>query len=154
MKDLKENGEYKISSGELAKIRAIFDAGFADDKTTLDVINSVYAKHGYIMDTHTAVAWKVYEDWAKDNGNGYKSVVLSTASAYKFSNSVMNAIGKEYDDEFDALEKLHKETGAKIPGSLVGIKEKPVVHNNVVKKEDMLTFVADMVGKKEWIKSK
>ena len=152
MKDLKENGEYKISSDELAKIRAIFDAGFADDKTTLDVINSVYAKHGYIMDTHTAVAWKVYEDWAKDNGNGYKSVVLSTASAYKFSNSVMNAIGKEYDDEFDALEKLHKETGAKIPGSLVGIKEKPVVHNNVVKKEDMLTFVADMVGKKEWIK--
>ena len=115
-------------------------------------IKSVYEKHGYIMDTHTAVAWKVYEDWAKENENGYKSVVLSTASAYKFSNSVMNAIGKEYDDEFDALEKLNAITGAKIPGSLVGIKEKPVVHKNVVKKEDMLTFVRDMVGKKEWTK--
>ena len=152
MKDLKEKGEYKISAEELAKIRSIFDAGFANDETTLDTIKSVYEKHGYIMDTHTAVAWKVYEDWMKDKDNGYKSVVLSTASAYKFSNSVMNAIGKEYGDEFDALEKLYAETGSKIPGSLVGIKEKPVVHKNVVKKEDMLTFVADMVGKKEWIK--
>ena len=152
MKDLKEKGEYTISAEELNAIRSVFDAGFANDETTLDVIKAVYENHGYIMDTHTAVAWKVYEDWVKENDNGYKSVVLSTASAYKFSNSVMNAIGKEYDDEFDALEKLHKETGAKIPGSLVGIKEKPVVHKNVVKKEDMLTFVADMVGKKEWIK--
>ncbi len=152
MKDLKEKGEYRISAEELAKIRSIFDAGFANDETTLDTIKSVYEKHGYIMDTHTAVAWKVYEDWMKDKDNGYKSVVLSTASAYKFSNSVMNAIGKEYGDEFDALEKLYVETGSKIPGSLVGIKEKPVVHKNVVKKEDMLTFVADMVGKKEWIK--
>jgi len=152
MKDLKEKGEYKITKEELDAIKSVFDAGFANDETTLDVIKSVYEKHGYIMDTHTAVAWKVYEDWAKDNENGYKSVVLSTASAYKFSNSVMNAIGKEYDDEFDALEKLNAITGAKIPGSLVGIKEKPVVHKNVVKKEDMLTFVRDMVGKKEWTK--
>jgi threonine synthase len=152
MKDLKENGEYKITKEELDAIKSVFDAGFANDETTLDVIKNVYEKHGYIMDTHTAVAWKVYEDWAKENGNGYKSVVLSTASAYKFSNSVMNAIGKEYDDEFDALEKLNAITGAKIPGSLVGIKEKPVVHKNVVKKEDMLTFVRDMVGKKEWTK--
>jgi threonine synthase len=104
------------------------------------------------MDTHTAVAWKVYEDWVKENDNGYKSVVLSTASAYKFSNSVMNAIGESYDDEFDALNKLNVITGAKIPGSLVGIKDKEIVHKNVVKKEDMLTFVADMVGKKEWTK--
>ena len=104
------------------------------------------------MDTHTAVAWKVYEDWAKENDNGYKSVVLSTASAYKFSNSVMNAIGESYEDEFDALNKLNAITGAKIPGSLVGIKDKPVVHKNVVKKEDMLSFVAEMVGKKEWTK--
>ncbi|MBQ2736124.1 MAG: threonine synthase [Clostridia bacterium] len=152
MKDLKEKGEYKITKEELDAIKSVFDAGFANDETTLDVIKSVYEKHGYIMDTHTAVAWKVYEDWAKENENGYKSVVLSTASAYKFSNSVMNAIGKEYDDEFDALEKLNAITGAKIPGSLVGIKEKPVVHKNVVKKEDMLTFVRDMVGKKEWTK--
>jgi threonine synthase len=152
MKDLKENGEYKITKEELDAIKSVFDAGFANDETTLDVIKNVYEKHGYIMDTHTAVAWKVYEDWAKENENGYKSVVLSTASAYKFSNSVMNAIGKEYDDEFDALEKLNAITGAKIPGSLVGIKEKPVVHKNVVKKEDMLTFVRDMVGKKEWTK--
>ncbi len=152
MKDLKEKGEYKITKEELDAIKSVFDAGFADDETTLEVIKNVYEKHGYIMDTHTAVAWKVYEDWAKANENGYKSVVLSTASAYKFSNSVMNAIGKEYDDEFDALEKLNAITGAKIPGSLVGIKEKPIVHKNVVKKEDMLTFVHDMVGKKEWTK--
>ena len=126
------------------------DAGFANDETTLDTIKSVYEKHGYIMDTHTAVAWKVYEDWMKDKDNGYKSVVLSTASAYKFSNSVMNALGQSNGDEFDALCKLNEYTGAKIPQSLNGIKDKAVFHNVTVEKDDMQSFVSQMVNKKVW----
>ena len=102
------------------------------------------------MDTHTAVAWSVYEKWAKENENGHKSVVLSTASAYKFSASVMSALGKEFSDEFDALEKLYNETKIPMPSALVGIKDKEIVHHNVVAKDKTLEFVKAMIEKKTW----
>ena len=62
----------------------------------------------------------------------------------------MNALGKEYDGEFDALKKLNEYTGAKIPGSLVGIENKAIFHKVTVEKDDMLKFVDKMVNKKVW----
>ena len=82
-------------------ISASIDAGTLATKEELNDYAKkadVYNKERYLMDTHTAVAWSVYKKWAKDNENGHKSVVLSTASAYKFSASVMSALGKEYKD--------------------------------------------------------
>ena len=150
MAKLKENGEYKLEKSELEKIKSEFDAGFTSEDETIKTIKDVYEKHGYLMDTHTAVAWSVYEKWAKESGNQDKTVVLSTASPYKFSNSVMNALGKEYENEFDALNKLNAYTGAKIPGSLIDIETKAIFHNVTVEKDDMLNFVDKMVNKKVW----
>ena len=150
MAQLKENGKYKLDKSELDAIKAEFDAGFTDDVETLKTIKDVYEKHGYLMDTHTAVAWSVYEKWAKEAGNTDVSVVLSTASPYKFSSSVMNALGKDYDTEFDAVSKLNAYTGAKIPASLVNIENKPIVHNVTVEKDEMLSFVDKMVNTKIW----
>ena len=152
MAQLKEKGEYKLEKSELEKIRSEFEAGFCDNEETIKTIKDVYEKHGYLMDTHTAVAWNVYEKWLKKSGNTDKTVVLSTASPYKFSNSVMNALGKEYDNEFDALNKLNAYTGAKIPNSLVNIESKAVFHNVTVEKDDMLSFVDKMVNTKVWHK--
>ena len=115
MNDLKTTGKYELEADELKKIREIFDCGYADDEQTYETINSVYKKHGYLMDTHTAVAWKVYEDWKKANDNGYKSVILSTASAYKFSSGVLHALGLECPNEFDAIDVLAKRTGIRPP---------------------------------------
>ena len=152
MSELKEKGEYKLSENELNKIRAEFDAGYCDDIETVNTIESVYNKEGYLMDTHTAVAWNVYEKWLEETGNKDKTVVLSTASPYKFSNSVMKALGKSYNGEFDALKKLNEYTGAPVPGSLQGIEDKAVFHNVTVEKENMLSFVSEMVNKKVWHK--
>ena len=151
MKDLKEKGEYKLTKEELDTIRKEFDAGFCDDSETLETVKDVYNKRGYLMDTHTAVAWNVYEKWLSKCNNGYKTVVLSTASPYKFSSSVMNALGQSYTSEFDAVNKLYEYTGAKIPGSLVGIENKPVVHKVTVEKDEMMNFVNEMVNKKVWM---
>lgn len=150
MAQLKETGKYKLEKSELDKIRAEFDAGFTDDNETLEVIKSVYEKENYLMDTHTAVAWSVYEKWVKETGNKDVSVVLSTASPYKFSSSVMNALGKDYDSEFDAVKKLNEYTGAKIPASLVDIENKAICHNITVEKDEMLSFVDKMVNTKIW----
>ena len=150
MAQLKANGEYKLAKEELDKIRSEFDAGYCDDIETVGTIEKVYNEYGYLMDTHTAVAWNVYEKWAQETGNKDKTVVLSTASPYKFSNSVMKALGKSYNGEFDALKKLHAYTGAPVPGSLVNIENKAVFHNVTVEKDDMLSFVSQMVNKKVW----
>lgn len=150
MAQLKETGKYKLEKNELDKIRAEFDAGFTDDKETLEVIKAVYEKENYLMDTHTAVAWSVYEKWVKETGNKDVSVVLSTASPYKFSSSVMNALGKDYDSEFDAVKKLNEYTGAKIPSSLVDIENKAICHKVTVEKDEMLSFVDKMVNTKIW----
>ena len=150
MAQLKENGEYKLDKDELQKINEEFEAGFTNEEETINTIKNVYEKCGYLMDTHTAVAWSVYEKWLEKTGNKDKTVVLSTASPYKFSNSVMNALGQSYEDEFDALNKLNAYTGAKIPGSLVGIESKPVFHKVTVEKDEMLDFVDKMVNKKVW----
>jgi threonine synthase len=150
MKDLKEKGEYTLSADELAKIKSEFDAGFTSDEDTLKTIKKVYEDYGYLMDTHTAVAWSVYEKWAEESGNTDATVVLSTASPYKFSSSVMNALGKDYDSEFDAVAKLNAYTGAKIPSSLDGIESKAINHNITVEKDEMLSFVDKMVNTKVW----
>ena len=150
MAELKANGEYKLAKEELEKIRAEFDAGYCDDSETVETIERVYNKYGYLMDTHTAVAWNVYEKWAQETGNKDKTVVLSTASPYKFSNSVMKALGRSYNGEFDALNKLNEYTGIAVPKSLDGIEEKAVFHNATVEKEDMMSFVSEMVNKKVW----
>ncbi|MBQ3589885.1 MAG: threonine synthase [Clostridia bacterium] len=150
MAQLKEKGEYTLEKSELEKIRAEFDAGFTNDVQTLQTIKDVYEKHGYLMDTHTAVAWSVYEKWAKETGNTDVSVVLSTASPYKFSSSVMNALGKTYENEFDAVSKLNALTGVKIPASLVNIESKQIAHNITVEKDEMLSFVDKMVNTKIW----
>ena len=150
MAQLKANGEYKLAKEELDKIRSEFDAGYCDDIETVQTIEKVYNEYGYLMDTHTAVAWNVYEKWAQETGNKDKTVVLSTASPYKFSNSVMKALGRSYNGEFDALRKLNEYTGAKVPASLENIENKAVFHNVTVEKEDMLEFVAGMVNKKTW----
>ena len=150
MRQLKENGEYKLDKEELDKIRSEFDAGFCDDIETINTIEKVYNDYGYLMDTHTAVAWSVYEKWVDETGNKDKTVVLSTASPYKFSNSVMKALGQSYNGEFDALKKLNAYTGAKIPSSLADIENKAVFHNITVEKDEMLEFVSEMVNKKAW----
>ncbi len=145
MKELKETGKYTLTAEELAAVRKVFDAGYTDDKATFETIKKVYDEHGYLMDTHTAVAWSVYEKTLANDEN--KTVVLSTASAYKFASSVMNALGASYDDDFDALDKLYALTGVKIPTALDGIREKEIVHKNTVQKDDMPAFVLNYIGK-------
>ena len=147
MKDLRETGKYTVTKEELAAIREVFAAGYADDAATYDTIKRVYADYGYLMDTHTAVAWNVYEQTLAHSEN--KTVVLSTASAYKFAASVLNALDATFKDDFDALEKLHFFTGTKIPPSLENIREKEVVHDHTITKDEMPAFVMRFMTEKE-----
>jgi threonine synthase len=151
MNDLRTTGKYTVTNEELSKIREIFDAGYATDEETYEQINNVYKRHGYLMDTHTAVAWKVYEEWKKECNNNDKCVVLSTASAYKFSSGVLHSLGLECPNEFDAIDVLAKRTGIRPPRVIQDIRNKKIVHANVVKKDNMMTLVESIVKRNKVI---
>lgn len=145
MNELRTKGEYTLEPHELCEIRKIFDAGFADDEDTYQTIREVYNKYGYLIDTHTAVAWKVYEDWMENAPNQCKSVILSTASAYKFSSGVLHALGIECENEFDAIEILSKRTGIRPPKVIANIRSKKIIHKGVLQKNRMLGFVENVI---------
>ena len=138
MAELAESGEYTLTAQELTKITEKFAAGFCGDEETLATIGKVWQEHGYLMDTHTAVAWNVAENSDLKN----KTVVLSTASPYKFSGSVLRALGKETgEDEFEMIKTLHTLTGAKIPASLASLAEATELHNDKTEKSAMQSYV-------------
>lgn len=138
MAELAAKGEYTLTGSELANVTSMFAAGSCGDEETLATIGSVYRTHSYLMDTHTAVAWNVAESGVCQN----KTVVLSTASPYKFSGSVLRALGKETGkDEFEMIKTLHALTGAKIPASLANLAEAKTLHNSKIEKDGMPAYV-------------
>lgn len=138
-KDLAAKGRFEVSESIKSKLSQDFDCGFASDCETKAAIKSVYEKYSYTMDPHTAVAEKVYEDYVSRTGDTLKTVIASTASPYKFSTSVLDAVGKlpENADEFALTEVLEKVSGMPVPSSLASLKSKEIRFKETVDKEDM-----------------
>ena len=138
MKDLSEQGFYRVPDALLTAIQAEFAAGYCDDAQAEAVIGRVYREQGYLMDPHTACGWAAAETHRGDA----PTVVLSTASPYKFSTAVLTAIGADTSgSEYDRMERMQTLTGIPIPPALAALRTKPERHTGVIPKEKMLEFV-------------
>ncbi len=147
MENLDKNKKYEVS-GSIKAGLAEFWAGFADVKETNKAIGKMYGENEYLMDTHTAVAYKVYEDYKKATGDQTVTVIASTASAYKFADSVVESIGIEsLKDGFANVRALHAKTGVKIPAGLKGLETKEIKHKGVLNKEDLKSAVREVLLK-------
>ena len=147
MRDLSVNGEYTVSDDVKDVISEVFYAGSADENETCDALRKAFYDHGRLIDTHTAVAYKVYRDYREKTGDVTPSVVLSTASPFKFAQSVYGSLfGDEKADDFEYLELLSQKTGEKIPEPLNGLKERPVLHNTLCEKDEIMSFVNTVAG--------
>ncbi len=149
MNQLNTTGVYKISSDVNEKLTALFDADCANDKETEETIKSCFEKTGYVMDTHTAVAKNVYDKYVSRTGDTTKTVIASTASPFKFNQSVIIAleghnavIGK---DEFTLLDHLSEVSHMDIPASLAELKTKPVIFDQVAEKDQMRQVVSEFL---------
>ena len=148
MAQLKEGGHYQVPSDLLEKIQAQFCAYCCDDAGTKAAISRVWSQSAYLCDTHTAVGWQAAQEFGKAEG---PTVVLSTASPYKFPVAVLSAIGKACDgDEFAMMDTLEDETGVPMPENLRGLKERPVLHRDVVAPADMLEYVKAKKAEETW----
>lgn len=147
MSELKSVGKYSITDDMKANL-SDFVGGYSSEARCAEKIKDLYEKCGYVIDTHTAVAGAVYEDYKKATGDDTITVVASTASPYKFMGSVMSAIDDKYAsmDDFALIDELEKVAGVSVPKAVDDIRNAPVLHNNVCEKNEMEKMVTDFLG--------
>ncbi|MBQ8825230.1 MAG: threonine synthase [Ruminococcus sp.] len=145
---LASEGKYEVNDEVKSVLQKEFYGGYCADEETESTIKEIYEKYGYTCDTHTAVAVKVYQDYKNATGDTTKTLIASTASPYKFSASVLNAIQKDAvcDDEYEMVEKLSELSDIPVPVSLAELKTKERRFTGSIDKLDMKKFVLHELG--------
>lgn len=146
MKDLAVKGKYQVDRGLLKKIQESFEAVSCDEENCKKMIQEAYVKEGRLIDTHTAVAYYASKHYENENGN--INIIVSTASPYKFSNPILEALtGEKKENEFDAMRALEKLTGESIPECLKKIEQLPILHKRAISLEKGKQVVLERMAK-------
>lgn len=146
MAGLQKEGRYSLTGAMREKL-ADFAAGFATEKDTARVIKDVYRRDGYLMDTHTAVAYSVCESYWEKTADATKAVVVSTASPFKFTADVMRSLDEKYggQDDFSLVREMERLVGF-IPAPLRDLEKAPVRHTRVCQVGGMKSVVREILG--------
>lgn len=147
MEQLNTQGSYEVTE-TMKEAMKDFTGGLATEAENAAEIKKVYEDTGYVIDTHTGVASAVYRAYAEKTGDTTPTVIASTASPYKFSHSVMEAIrGDEGSkDEFAIIDELCSVSGVKIPAAVEEIRNAEIRHKRESDVEDMEKTVAEILG--------
>ncbi len=139
MRQLKEEGHYRVDGETLRRIQEQFAGVSADGAQAMAAIRDVWQRHRYLMDPHTATAWAAQGALA---GSDHPRVILSTASPFKFPGADLRALGSEEASDEDSLpQELSAVTGLEVPRSLEGLMDQPLRHPDVIDKGDILDDV-------------
>ena len=146
MNALKEAGQYEITEEMKAQLEDFY-GNYASEEETAQTIHDLYDRTGYVIDTHTAVAACVYQKYKKDTSDDKVTLIASTASPFKFTRSVMNAIDSQYQsgEDFELVDKLSELSGVKVPKAIEEIRTAPVLHTKVCDKTQMKQTVMDIL---------
>ena len=147
MADLKEKGRYDITPSMREELKDFY-GNYASEQETADTIKSIFDNTGYVIDTHTAVAASVYRKY-RTCGDAAKTVIASTASPFKFTRSVMNAIDKDkYDSmtDFELVDELSRIANVTVPQAIEDIRTAPVLHTRVCDRSEMEAVVKDILN--------
>ena len=147
MNDLKTNGVYKISEG-MKEALGDFAAGYASEAQVNERIRSLYEETGYVIDTHTAVASYVYEQYKEETKDERKTVIASTASPYKFMKSVMCAIDESFKEkgELSMVEDLSKTAKVEVPTAVKEVLDAKILHTKECDADKMKATVKEILG--------
>lgn len=147
MEELKQNGKYEITEQMRSEL-SDFYGNYATEEEDANIIKSIYDNTGYVIDTHTAVAAAVYNKYKADTKDTTKTVIASTASPYKFTRSVMNAIDSKYDSmtDFELVDELSNISKVTVPQAIEDIRTAPVLHDTVCEVNEMCDSVKKILG--------
>ena len=148
MTKLRTVGRYEVTDEVKDSVSKAFYGGYCDDEATKATIAGMFEDEGYLCDTHTAVAVNVYDKYVKETGDKTPTVIVSTASPYKFTRSVMEALGKAEggEDDFELADKLSAISKTTVPDAVAKIRNAPVLHDKVVKREEMQDAVLSFLN--------
>ena len=146
MEELKTDGKYEITDEMKAELKDFY-GNYASEDETAATIKDLYDKTGYIIDTHTAVASTVYSKYKNETKDTTKAVIASTASPFKFTRSVMNAIDTKYDSmgDFELVDELSKIGNVKVPNAIEEIRNAKVLHDTVCEVDEMPNVVKNFL---------
>lgn len=146
MEHLNAEGVYEVRPEVKDALQELFGGYCCDDEQTKIYINKIYHEHNYLIDPHTAVAFSALEQYRAETGDKTPCVVVSTASPFKFCDSVLTALGEtEIASGLDVLDQLSEKTGLPAPAPLAGLRSKQVRFTTTVEKENMVDAVMTML---------
>lgn len=147
MQALKQEGRYEITEQMKCQLEDFY-GGYAGADETAGKIAALYDKTGYVIDPHTAVAAAVLDQYRQESADGTKTIIASTASPYKFTRSVMEAIqdGVQNKTDFELVDELAKISGVEIPKAIEEIRTAPVLHDKVCGIDEMKQVVEEFLG--------
>ncbi len=147
MAALRETGVYQLDEKELSSLQKEFWGGCCGDEAAAETIGETFRKYSYLCDPHTAVAVNVWEQYRRATGDHTKTVILSTASPYKFGDTVLAALGERCpEDDFARLAELEKVSGLPVPASLAALKDAPCRFPAVCRAGEMGEKVLEFLG--------
>jgi threonine synthase len=147
MSALSAEGRYEVPATIRDEIHRVFAGGFCPEADTMNTIKNVFNEYGYLIDTHTAVAYKVLKDYRTVSGDTTAAVVVSTASPFKFCDSVLDALGVPCaGDGAVLIDKLAQISGAEVPASLAALKHQLPRFTGFVPVGDMKAAVTGFLG--------
>lgn len=147
MAALSGNGKYDITE-EMKSQLVDFYGNYATEAETAKTIKDLYEDCGYVIDTHTAVASAVYKKYVAETQDTTKTVIASTASPYKFTRSVMEAIDEKYASmgDFELVDELTKLANVAVPNAIEEIRSAEICHNNICEVNEMQQVVKNFLN--------
>lgn len=142
MNDLKDKGTYEVTP-EMKSEMENFYGGYASDEDTVKAIAHLYEKYGYTVDTHTAVAYQVYQDYVAKTNDETHTLIASTASPFKFPRSVLEGLKDSVEsfNDFELVERLSKIASLEIPEPIKNIDKRPILHSDICDKDDLSSVI-------------
>jgi threonine synthase len=148
MKSLNDTGRYILDNDTLSAINNDFVGYFTDEYTTMRTVQDIHDNYGYLIDTHTGVAFSALDQYREETGDQTIAIVASTANPYKFAKDVHDAI---YDDvyltDLQAFHRLEKLSGDPIPAPLKDIEKREVKFDRVISPDEMYEEIKRFINK-------
>jgi len=138
MRKLSAERRYEIDAAMQKRLQETFWGGYADDDACRAQIHRHCYDVGYLCDPHTAVAFDVCEQYRKETGDETKTVIVSTASPYKFCKTVLESIDRPVpQDDFDAARALSEFTLTDIPESIRRLEKAAIRFTDAIEPGEM-----------------
>ena len=147
MEDLNKDGIYKVNENIKNGLKDFY-GNYATKEDVYKAISDMYNKEGYLIDTHTAVAYAVLNKYISETNDKTPYLIASTANPYKFPRSAAKALDLDFGnvDDFDIIDKLYDYTKINVPNNLKGLKNKEIIHNYKCEGNELKNSLLDFIG--------